>query len=63
MRRWGIMAALLLTMGAALPEAWAGDVEDCKNALTLARTEPARAVAACRRLADQGDARSQAHLG
>ena len=30
---------------------------------TLIKTEPARAVAACRRLAEQGDARAQLELG
>ena len=34
----------------ALP-AWADDREDCNNAEALVKTEPARAVAACRRLA------------
>jgi TPR repeat protein len=54
------MAALLLAMG-ALP-AWADDAEDCGNA-ALVRTDPARVLAACRRLADQGLAAAQYGLG
>jgi TPR repeat protein len=57
MRRWLLMAALLLAMGAALP-ASADDAADCnRNHIKLARV-----VAACRRLADQGDAEAQDHL-
>ena len=62
MRRWVVMAALLLAMTAAIP-ARAGDVEDCDNGANLLKTEPARAAAACRRLADQGDAHAQSILG
>src|SRR5437667_6146536 len=65
MRRWVIMAPLLLAMSGApaLPEAWAGDREDCAQAESLLKTEPARAVAACRRLADQGVSAAQYILG
>jgi TPR repeat protein len=49
-------------MHAAMP-AWADDAEDCGNAENLLKTEPARAVAACRRLADQGNAEAQSSLG
>ena len=62
MVRWFVMASLLLAMGAAMP-AWAGDAEDCLNAEALVKTEPTRAVAACRRLADQGDPRAEYALG
>jgi TPR repeat protein len=51
------MMALLLAMGAALPEARAGDGEDCENAEDLVqwKLKPAEAVvAACRRLAERG---------
>jgi len=63
MARRTIVAALLLAMGAALA-AWAGDREDCvSNGDTLVKTEPARVVAACRRLADQGNSSAQNNLG
>ncbi len=62
MRRWLLMAGLLPALGAAIPAA-ADDAADCSNVRNLARTDPARAVAACRRLADQGDAASQHNLG
>ena len=63
MRRWLVVAALLLAMGAAMPS-WAGVIEDCGNGETLIKTEPARVVAACYRLAaDQGDAYAQFALG
>jgi TPR repeat protein len=63
--RWVIMASLLLLAmgGAAMPEAWAVDREDCAQAERLLKTEPARAVAACRRLADQGVSAAQYVLG
>src|SRR5207247_1568784 len=63
--RWVVMATpLLLAMGGAvMPEAWAGDREDCAQAESLLKTEPARAVAACRRLADQGVSAAQYILG
>jgi len=62
MHRWVILAALLLTMGAALP-AWADDVGDCNSARALLKTDPDRAVSACRHLADQGYADAQLSLG
>src|SRR5262249_42286068 len=58
MARWMSVAALLVAMTAALP-AWAGDAEDCQTAQTLVKTEPARVVAACRRLAEQGETFAQ----
>jgi TPR repeat protein len=62
MARWMVMAALILATGAAMP-AWADDREDCDNGAILAKTEPARVFAACRRLAEQGGAAEEAHLG
>jgi uncharacterized protein len=56
------MAALLLAMGAAVP-ARADDVGDCSSAGTLLKTDPDRAVSACRHLADKGDAGAQGNLG
>jgi TPR repeat protein len=52
-------AATLVICGAAK----AGDVEDCRNAEALLKANPSRAVSACRRLADQGDAHAQFALG
>ncbi|OGI39208.1 MAG: hypothetical protein A2140_04980 [Candidatus Muproteobacteria bacterium RBG_16_62_13] len=40
----------------------AADVEDCVDK-ALVKKDPTRAAAACRRLADQGDARAQYNLG
>ena len=62
MARRLVMAALLLAMTAAIP-ARAGDVEDCYDGANLLKTEPAKAAAACRRLADQGDDHAQSILG
>src|SRR5713101_7831252 len=62
-RRLVVVAALLLAIGSALPEAWAGDREDCGNPKTLVKTEPARVVAACRHLADEGVVWAQYNLG
>ena len=55
-------ALLVFALLLAAP-AWAGDVEDCRNAMSLVETVPARAVAACRRHAEQGDAGAQNSLG
>ena len=60
-RLFGV-AVLLLAMGAAIP-ARAGDAEDCANGKVLLKTEPARVVAACRRLAESGFASAQNNLG
>jgi putative SOS response-associated peptidase YedK len=65
MRRWVVMAVLLLATGAALP-ASAGDRVDCiwpEPITALLKAEPTRVVAACRRLADQGDGIAQNNLG
>jgi TPR repeat protein len=62
MYRWVVMAGLLLAMGAALP-ARADELADCGSAGTLMKTDPDRAVSACRHLADQGDAGAQYNLG
>jgi TPR repeat protein len=55
-----IMAALLLVAGAV--PAWAGDREECHNARALLPV-PDQGAAACRRLADRGDAEGQNRLG
>src|SRR5690242_20135668 len=52
MRRWLATTALLLVIGAAMP-AYSDDAGDCSTA----------GVAACRRLADQGNAAAQHSLG
>ena len=62
MVRQTAIAVVLLATCAALP-AWAGDREDCDNGESLARTDAPRVVAACRRLAEQGDAAAASHLG
>jgi uncharacterized protein len=53
------IAAMLVICGAVK----GGDVEDCRNAEALLKTNSSRAVSACRRLADQGDALAQFNLG
>jgi len=62
MVRWMSLATVLLAMSAAMP-ASAGDAEDCANGKALLKTEPARVVAACRRLAESGVASAQNNLG
>ena len=65
MRRLIVVVSLLLVTGVVLP-ARAGDREDCiwpEPITTLLKTEPTRVVAACRRLADQGDGLAQNNLG
>src|SRR5262249_56320777 len=48
---------VLVTVGGGLP-AWGDDAQDCDaeygNLLNLLKTDPARAFAACRRLAERG---------
>ena len=44
-------------------EVSADDAEDCDIAEAVVRTEPSRAVAACRRLAEKGDAFGQNAMG
>jgi len=63
MTRRALIIALLLTMGAMIP-AWADDRADCLDpGVALIKTEPAKVVSACRRLADQGSAPAQFNLG
>src|SRR5690348_2239760 len=62
MPRWLVPIALLLAVAGASPSR-AGDAEDCGNAATLAETNAAGVVAACRRLAERGDAIAQNNLG
>jgi TPR repeat protein len=52
-------AAMLVICGAVK----GGDVEDGRNAEALLKADSSRAVSACRRLADQGDALAQFSLG
>jgi len=52
------IAAMLVICGAVK----GGDVEDCRNAEGLLKTNSSRAVSACRRLADQGDALARSTL-
>src|SRR5262245_15257850 len=59
--RIGAMAIVLVV--ATGGTARSGDTEDCNTAGDLLKTDPARAVAACRRLAEQGDAAAQFKLG
>ena len=61
MRRWIIMATLLMALGVTGP-ARAADAEVC-NDKSLVKIEPAKVVAACRRLADKGEAQAQTNLG
>ena len=67
---WLMVAALLLTLGCQqgpgaepVGAPRAGDDTDCRNAPSLLQTDPARAVAACRRLAAQGFADARYNLG
>ena len=57
-----IVLAIVLTIVTA-PSALADDAEDCGNAAALLQTDPARAVSACSKLADQGDAHAEFMLG
>jgi hypothetical protein len=59
MHRWVIIAALVLTTGATMP-AWADNTDDCYHAMLV---PAARAVSACRSVAEQGDAVAQGQLG
>ena len=52
-------AAMLVICGAVK----GGDLEDCRNVEILLKADITRAVSACRRLADEGDALSQFSLG
>lgn len=61
MRRWFVMATLVMALGAT-GSGWATDAEDCSDTALL-KTEPAKVVAACRRLADKGDTQAQTTLG
>src|SRR5258708_4190911 len=57
MVRWIAMAALLLAIVAPLPRAWAGDVENCRNA------EAPSTATACRRPGEQGIVFAESYLG
>jgi len=53
----------LVAVVAGVPSSWAGDAQDCGNAANLVQTNAAGVVAACRRLAERGDAVAQNNLG
>ena len=57
-----IVMAIILTVAAAAP-ALADDAEDCNAAAALLQTDPARAVSACSKRAEQGDAHAEFMLG
>ena len=61
MRAIGLALALAALAGAT--SARAGDREDCSNAEAVLKIEPARAVTACRRLAEQGNVEAEVNLG
>ena len=56
-----VLAAMLIIGNATALRA--GDAEDCANAEALLKTDPAKAVVACGRLAEQGYAYAQYNLG
>lgn len=59
-----VLAAILVVLLILSPaEVSADDAEDCNNAKALDKTDPSRAVAACRRLAEKGDAFGQNAMG
>ena len=62
MPRWLVPIALLLAVAGASPSR-AGDAEDCANAASLVQTNAAGVVAACRRVAEQGNVVAQNNLG
>jgi TPR repeat protein len=57
-----IVVSVVVILALSMP-AWANDVEDCRNAAALVETDAQRVVAACRRLAEQGDPSAQNSLG
>src|SRR5262245_13529715 len=61
-RVWVAALAVLMIIGSATT-AVAGDAEDCSNYNAPLKTDPARTVSACRRLAEQGVALGQSNLG
>lgn len=63
MRRSKVAVAALLLVLIPAAGTLAGDAEDCTNFEALLKTDPARTVAACRRLADQDIAQAQYYLG
>jgi uncharacterized protein len=54
--------AAMMVIGSATA-AVAGDAEDCSNHKALLKTDPARTVSACRRVAEQGVALGQSNRG
>jgi TPR repeat protein len=61
-KRVALLAAMLALLLAA-PAAIAGDAADCGAIDQLLKTDPARAVGACHRLAARGDAIAEYNLG
>jgi uncharacterized protein len=57
----GVLAAMMVT--GSLMVALAGDAENCTNVEALLKANPEKAVSACRRLAEQGEAWAQFKLG
>src|SRR5215475_5081226 len=58
-----ILLVVAMAVLAGLTPARADDREDCSNAEAVLKTEPARAVTACRRLAEQGNIEAEVNLG
>src|SRR5262249_13754922 len=58
-----VASAFLLWMTYDIASARADDAQDCYNAQTLVKSDPAKPVAACRKLADQGIPKAQFNLG
>jgi TPR repeat protein len=59
----GSIALALLLLLSIAPAAVASDDADCNASDELLKTDPGRAVAACSRLAERGDAIAQYNLG
>lgn len=57
-----ILAAVGASVVASMP-AWGQNFEDCLNFEALLGSNPARALTACRNIAEQGSALGQANLG
>ena len=60
---WLVVSAFLLWMVCNIAPARADDAQDCYNVKTVLKSDPAKAVAACRKLADQGMPKAQFNLG
>ena len=58
-----IIAMAAFVMAATAAPTLADDAQDCNNATALLQTDPARAVAACSKQGEQGDAHAAFMLG